>query len=86
MVMATRVGDNVLDICPDPLTPGPFIQGSPNTFTNNRPQVRMMDKCVPGHSLRGSSRRFTNNKPTTRIHDPVLCGITVQSSFNTFIF
>ena len=86
MVLATRMGDRVIDICPKPLTPGPFIEGSINTFTNNKPQVRMGDSCVPGRSIGGSSKRFTNNKPTTRITDPVLCGITVESSFNTFIF
>lgn len=86
MVMATRMGDNVLDICPKPRTPGPFIEGSFNTFTNNRPQVRMGDSCVPGRSIGGSSSRFTNNKPTTRIIDPVVCGITIESSFDTFIF
>ena len=86
MVMATRMGDNVLDVCPDPTTPGPFYEGSTDTFTNNRPQVRMGDSSVPGKSIMGSMKRFTNNKPTTRITDPVLCGVTVQSSFNTFIF
>lgn len=84
--MATRMGDNVIDVCPKPLTPGPFIEGSFDAFTNNRPQVRMGDSCVPGRSIGGSSSRFTNNKPTTRIIDPVVCGITVQSSFDTFIF
>jgi len=86
MVMATRMGDQVIDTCPNPFTPGPFYEGSTNTFTNNRPQVRMLDNCVPGKSIGGSSSRFTNNKPTTRIIDPVLCGVTIQSSFDTFIF
>lgn len=86
MVMATRMGDNVIDVCPKPLTPGPFYEGSFDTFTNNRPQVRMGDSAVPGKSIMGSTSRFTNNKPTTRIIDPVVCGVTVQSSFDTFIF
>ena len=86
MVLATRMGDFVLYTCPPPFRPGPFIQGSPDAFTNNRPQVRMLDNSLPGPSLRGSSSRFTNNRPTTRITDPVLCGQTIESSFNTFIF
>lgn len=86
MVMATRMGDFVLFTCPGKSTPGPFIQGSFNTFTNNKPQVRMTDNSLPGPSLKGSTKRFTNNKPTTRIIDPVLCGQTIEGSFNTFIF
>lgn len=86
MVMATRLGDMVLDICPDPTTPGPFFQGSRNTFTNNRPQVRLGDSSVPGIAITGSKKRFTNNRPTVRITDKVVCGQIVQSSFNTFIF
>lgn len=85
--MATRMGDNVIDICPKPPpTPGPFYEGSSDTFTNNKPQVRMGDSSVPGKSIMGSMKRFTNNKPTTRIIDPVVCGVTVESSFNTFIY
>lgn len=86
-MMATRLGDFVSDICPGPPSqPGPFIQGSTDTFTNNRPQVRMTDISLPGPSIGGSRSRFTNNKPTTRIIDPVVCGITMISSFDTFIF
>lgn len=84
-MLATRMGDFVIETCkkgPD----GPFIQGSTNTFTNNKPQVRMGDKSIPGISLGGSRRRFTNNKPTTRIIDRVVCGQTIQGSLNTFIF
>ncbi len=87
MVMATRMGDFVLYTCPDdPKRPGPFIEGSFNTFTNNKPQVRMTDMSLPGPSLKGSTKRFTNNKPTVRIIDPVLCGQTIEGSLNTFIF
>lgn len=86
MVLATRMGDMVIDTCPVPRIDGPFLQGSFNTFTNNRPQVRLGDKCVPGISVKGSMRKFTNNKPTTRIIDWVFCGKTITSSWNTFIF
>jgi len=85
-MMATRMGDFVLFTCANNPTPGPFIEGSFNTFTNNRPQVRMRDRALPGPSLKGSSKRFTNNLPTTRIIDPVLCGQTIEGSFNTFIY
>lgn len=84
-MLATRMGDNVVEICGKGPS-GPFIQGSLNTFTNNRPQVRMGDASIPGAALKGSTKRFTNNKPTTRIIDPVVCGQTVQGSLNTFIF
>jgi uncharacterized Zn-binding protein involved in type VI secretion len=84
-MLATRMGDFVVETCGKGDS-GPFIQGSLNTFTNNRPQVRMGDKSIPGISLKGSTKKFTNNRPTTRIIDPVVCGQTVQSSLNTFIF
>lgn len=88
MVMATRMGDQVIDFCTSGShpRPGPFLEGSTNTFTNNKPQVRMTDNSLPGISLKGSMKRFTNNKPTTRIIDPVVCGQTIEGSFNTFIF
>lgn len=86
MVLATRLGDNVLDLCPDPTIPGPFFTGSTDTFTNNRPQVRLGDTSVPGIAITGSTKRFTNNRPTVRITDKVVCGQIVNSSFNTFIF
>lgn len=84
-MLATRMGDKVIEYCGKKPS-GPFIQGSLNTFTNNRPQVRMGDKAIPGVSLKGSTRRLTNNRPTTRIIDPVVCGQTIQGSLNTFIF
>jgi hypothetical protein len=84
-MLATRMGDLVIETC-NKGPSGPFIQGSLNTFTNNRPQVRMGDKSLPGISIGGSRKRFTNNKPTTRIIDPVVCGQIVQGSLNTFIF
>lgn len=84
-MLATRMGDFVVETC-NKGPSGPFIEGSLNTFTNNKPQVRMGDNAIPGQSLKGSTKRFTNNKPTTRIIDPVVCGQTVQGSLNTFIF
>ena len=88
MVMATRLGDFVAYICPTPPPPrpGPFFQGSSDTFTNNRPQVRLADNSVPGPAITGSTKRFTNNRPTVRITDKVVCGQITNSSFNTFIF
>ena len=83
--MATRVGDFVQSTCTG-VPSGPFLSGSPNTFTNNRPQVRVGDRAVPGIAITGSRTRFTNNRPTVRITDKVVCGIIVQSSSNTFIF
>lgn len=84
-MLATRMGDFVVETC-NKKSNGPFIQGSNNTFTNNKPQVRMGDNAIPGRSLRGSMKRFTNNKPTTRLIDRVFCGQTIQGSLNTFIF
>lgn len=84
--MATRLGDFVQKICPDPIQSGPFIKGSTNTFTNNRPQIRMTDLSIPGIAISGSTKRFTNNLPTVRRNDRVFCGIITTSSTDTFIF
>lgn len=83
---ATRVGDFVAYTCPDdPKRPGPFIQGSNNTFVNGKPLCRLGDKSLPGIAVSGSSRRFTNGRPTVRMKDKVICGRITISSNNTFI-
>lgn len=83
---ACRMGDFVNYTCPDkPPRPGPFIQGSFNTFVNNRPQVRLGDNSVPGPAVTGSSTTFVNNRPAVRPKDEVICGQILGGSFNTFI-
>lgn len=83
---AVRLGDFVAYTCPDdPKRPGPFIEGSNNTFVNGRPLCRLGDKAIPGPAITGSNKRFTNGRPTVRLKDRVVCGRITQASNNTFI-
>lgn len=84
---AVRVGDRVLSLCKPKKKSGVFVGGSPNTFVNMRPQIRLFDssKPGPGPAISGSSRTFVNSRPAVRVKDRVLCGRIVNGSNNTFI-
>jgi uncharacterized Zn-binding protein involved in type VI secretion len=85
-IRAVRVGDFITSVCQN-VPPGSVKLGSPTSFVNNRPQVRLFDESLPGPGtvLTGSSTTFVDNKPSTRVLDLVTCGRIIVGSFDTFI-
>lgn len=83
---AVRVGDFIASRC-NKVPPGSVTFASMDTFTNNRPQVRLGDVSIPGPGavVSGSSSTFVNNRPACRVQDKVTCGKITNGSMNTFI-
>ena len=82
--------------CPHNCT-GPATLGSPNVFTNKRPQVRLQDMgihapcCGPNMwmTANGSATVFVNGMPAIRQGDPTMhcggMGNTIEGSSDVFI-
>lgn len=104
MYPVIRVGDRILCTCfpPKPPTFGPpipcpngsVIEGSTNTFIEDKPAARVGDatsnccggECFcPNRTLTGSSKTFINNRPAVRLIDTVSCGRFLTGSIKTFI-
>lgn len=98
---SARVGDMHVGICghgaiccPHSVS-GPIVEGSPNVFTNGRPQARLGDlvshdcpHCGVGWISSASGSVFANSKGHARIGDTVVypggSGVIVESSTDVF--
>jgi len=76
--------------CPD----GKIIQGSPNTFINNKPAARKDDKTsnccgcccpCPNKILTGSTKTFINGKSAASNKSKISRGKPITFSNNTFV-
>lgn len=83
-IRAVRVRDFVISKCKGKPS-GPFYTGSPTVFFNDKPAVRLTDKCFPGIIIQGSRKVFINERPAGRVKDKVICGRTIQGSHNIYI-
>lgn len=74
--------------------PRPSVEGSPDVFTNNRPQHRVTDKwgvhccglsCHDSELVSGSKTVLINGLGAARVGDPVACGSKVMTGSHNVI-
>jgi uncharacterized Zn-binding protein involved in type VI secretion len=103
MFSILRVGDPVNCTCfppstgagvPVPCPNGSVIQGSFDTFVEDRAVARVGDQTsnccggqcfCPNHILTGSFTTFVNDKGVARLSDTISCGVAALGSFRTYV-
>lgn len=105
MYTLLRSGDTVICTCYPPVPPpfpappipcpnGFVVEGSFNTFVEDKAVARSGDKTTnccggtcfcPNYILSGSPTVFVNDRAVARSIDNISCGLGISSTFRTFI-